>query len=68
MKTRYLVEPCTLHGKTFQRRWSRVYFGQDKADCQRWIKKLLPICHPAPWPSLRIDPRNTPCNSIGGVV
>jgi hypothetical protein len=41
MKTRYLVELCTLHGKTSQRRWSRVYFGQDKTDCQRWIKEAV---------------------------
>lgn len=41
MKTRYLVELCTLHGKTFRHRWSRVYFGQNKADCQRWIKEAV---------------------------
>ena len=33
---------------TFQCHWSRVYFGQDKANCQRWTKEAVVDLPPGP--------------------
>ena len=40
-KTRYLVEMCTLHGPTRQRRWHRVHQGDSRADCLQWIEEIV---------------------------
>ena len=36
---RYLVEMCTFHGPTRQRRWHRVHQGISRVECQRWVEE-----------------------------
>ena len=41
MTTQYIVESCTLHGATKQRRWHRVHTGPNKADCQAYLDSTI---------------------------
>jgi len=41
MKTRYVVETCTLHGSTKQRRWHRVHTGPSKAECEAYVESVI---------------------------
>jgi hypothetical protein len=41
MKTLYIVETCTLHGSTNQRRWHRVHTGPNKAECSAYIDRVI---------------------------
>jgi hypothetical protein len=40
-KTLYIVEACTLHGATKQRRWHRVHTGPNKAECCTYIERVI---------------------------
>lgn len=46
MSNRYLVEMCTLHGPTRQRRWHRVHQGVSRVACQQWIDEAV-SCFPS---------------------
>lgn len=41
MSNRYLVEMCTFHGPTRQRRWHRVHQGASRVECQQWIDEAV---------------------------
>lgn len=41
MTTQYIVESCTVHGQTRQRRWHFAHRGADKAACQAWIEHAI---------------------------
>jgi hypothetical protein len=40
-KTAFIVETCTLHGKTKQRRWHRVHTGPNKEECLGYIEQVI---------------------------
>lgn len=40
-KTTYIVETCTVHGATKQRRWHRVHTGTNKAECAAYIDRVI---------------------------
>ncbi|HCT7907114.1 TPA: hypothetical protein OT850_001576 [Pseudomonas aeruginosa] len=40
---RYLVEMCTLHGPTRQRRWHCVHQGGSRVECQRWVDESVAV-------------------------
>ena len=41
MKTQFIVETCTFHGPTRQRRWHQVHTGPNRADCRAYIKNTV---------------------------
>ena len=41
MSLSFIVETCTVHGPTRQRRWHRVHSGSTKADCNAYIDKVI---------------------------
>ncbi|OLU32128.1 hypothetical protein BVH03_07895 [Pseudomonas sp. PA15(2017)] len=41
MKTQYVVETCTFHGPSKQRRWHRVHTGPSLMDCNAYVGSTI---------------------------